>query len=126
MSKETLLFIHNDPAYLKAGSEILALWGYTVLSTTCPIEARKVLQDTKIDLAIIAARLADESNEKDFSGVEMAQGMSPFLPKIIVTAVPNLEIVWLALEPYTEKIEFVAKEDGPTALPSAVKEALLN
>lgn len=128
MSRETILFADNDPVFLETRSEFLRQKGYKVLTTTCPTEARELFRKEHIDLAIFDARLEDDADEKDFSGLVLARRVDPSVPKIILTGFPSVATVRLALGPDLEGIkvavDFVAKMEGPEALLQAVEEVL--
>lgn len=130
ISKETILLVDNDQIFLNAGSEWLVQRGYKVLTTTCPIKARELLNKGQIDLAIIDAQMKpeDDVEKKNFGGVILAWNAPPLLRKIILTDLLSESEVRLALGPYPEGISTtvnpIEKMWGREALLQAVEDAL--
>lgn len=128
MAKATILFADNDPDFLKTRSEFLEQEGYLVVPAGDPTEARRKLESGGIDLAIIDIRLVDDDDDKDTSGLTLAEEIAHTVPKIILTGFPSYKYVREALRPRLDglpaAVDFVAKEEGPEALLDAVQRVL--
>ncbi len=128
MATATLLFADNDPDFLKTRSEFLEQEGYQVIQAGNPAEARRLLEKGGIDLAILDIRLRDDDDEKDTSGLTLANEVTPSIPKIILTSFPSVDAVREALRPQSGglslTVDFVSKNEGPEALIAAVKRAI--
>jgi CheY-like chemotaxis protein len=128
MTKATILFADNDPDFLKTRTEFLELEGYQVIPAADPIEARRLLEQGGIDLAILDIRLRNDDDEKDASGLALAEDVARSVPKIILTGFPSYEYVRRALrtEPGGLQVatDFVTKREGPEALLRAIKSSL--
>lgn len=124
----TILFADNTPAFLKIRSEFLESKGYRVIPAANPAEARKLLEQGGIDLAILDIRLQDDDDDKDISGLTLAKETVPAIPKIILTAYSTVDAVREALRPQLDGLpaatEFVDKYEGTDALIQAIHRAL--
>ena len=65
MPTATVLFADNFVEFLKTRSEFLEDAGYRVIPATNPVEAREMLEQGGIDLAILDVRLRDDDDDKD-------------------------------------------------------------
>lgn len=128
MSKAVILFADNDPDFLNTRTDFLQQEGYRVIQATTLDEARELLRQGKIDLAILDIRLRDDDDEKDTSGLTLAKEEAHIIPKIILTGFPSVEAVREALGPQLNglpaAVEFVSKKEGPPALIQAVHRGL--
>jgi len=77
MSKKTILFADNDPDFLKTRGEFLEREGYQVVPAANPTEARRLLEQGNIDLAVLDIRLVDDDDERDTSGLRLSSRISP-------------------------------------------------
>ena len=93
MSKPKILIADNVESVAKTYAEYLGLYGYQVKQVTTPEECQQVLDEERIHLAIFDLRMRDDSDEKDISGLTLAQQSNPRIPKIILTAFPSWEMV---------------------------------
>jgi CheY-like chemotaxis protein len=127
--KVTILFVDNDLDFLKTRSEFLEQNGYQLLLAVEPGEAKRMIEQGRIDLVILDLRLINDDDEKDFSGIKVAQESNPSIPKIILTRFPTVEAVREALRPafndLPPALDFVIKQEGPGPLLTAVKLALM-
>ena len=67
-----------------------------------PGEARNILEQGGIDLAIVDLRLLNDGDEKDISGLTLARETARSVPKIILTRFATVEAVREALGPQLE------------------------
>jgi CheY-like chemotaxis protein len=124
----TILFADNDPDFLDTRREYLEKEGYRVIPALNLSEAKRVIGQGNIDLAILDIRLEDDDDEKDISGLILAKDDAPSLPKILLTAFPSYDYVRSVLKPQLEglpaAIDFIAKQEGPEVMLRAVQRAL--
>ncbi len=129
MAQATILFADNDPDFLKTRAEFLEQEGYLVIPAAGPTEARRILEAGKIDLAVVDIRLVNDDDEKDISGLVLAKEVARSVPKIILTGFPSVESVREALRPQLNglpaTVDFVAKQEGPEAMLSAIGKVLM-
>ncbi len=129
MKKAIILFADNDEEFLATRRNTLEQEGYQVLSALNPDEARNILEQGNIDVAILDLRLMNDNDEKDLSGLNLAKRVAPAIPKIILTKFPTVEAVREALAPQLiglpPAVDFIAKQEGPSALLTAIQKALI-
>lgn len=123
-----ILIADNDYSYRKTVGEYLDLHGYKVLHAENPSEAERILQEGAIDLAVLDLRLSNNDDDKDLSGITIAQELAPHVPKIMLTSFPSFQAVRVAFAPQSERppaaVAFLTKAEGLNALLSAVELAL--
>ena len=126
-----ILLVDNDETYRERTRELLELKGHAVSCASNPSEAKRLIESGRIDLAVIDIRLRHDDDEKDISGLTLAEETSATVPKIIVTQMPDYSTVRASLgaclgdgEPLA--IGYVAKEEGPDALMETIGLALSN
>ena len=127
MARANILFVENDPGFLKTATELLEGEDYKVIPATTPAEARKILKAGKIDLAILDVRLQREEDAKDASGLDLAVDIPTSIPKIILTSYGEYKSMGEALKSRLGfDIDFVHKEekDWFEIVSRRIKEAL--
>jgi CheY-like chemotaxis protein len=128
MKKANILFADNDEEFLGSRTELLEQEGFMVYKAIDPTEAKNIFGQRNIDLAILDLRLLNDDDDKDFSGLNLAKQMAPSIPKIILTRYPTFEAVREALGSQLGDlplaIGFVAKQEGPQVLLTAMRKAL--
>jgi DNA-binding NtrC family response regulator len=130
MSEKTILLADNDEDFLAITGEFLEHCGYDVLSVTSPMQARHILSDDHVDLAILDIRLMDDTDEKDKSGIKLAKELvwGRYIPKIMLTRFGSVEYAVDSLKSMSGKgspaVDFVTKQEGLKRLLTAVQEAL--
>ncbi len=92
-------------------------------------EAEQCLQEQWVHLAILDIRLEDDHDEKDISGLQLAQAPAyRALPKIILTSYATVEAARAALGPAlgssAPAVNFLRKDEGAQAMIAAIEEAL--
>lgn len=128
MIKTTILVADNDEEYRATLTEFLEREDYRVLQAASPIEAKQLLEENHVDLAILDLRLENDKDPKDRSGLDMAKQVAPTIPKIILTGFPDTEtlrealgIVDRDLPPATR---YIYKSEGMANVRQAVNESL--
>lgn len=134
MGKAKILFAENNPYYLNSQKELLERDGYFVFPATNPTRARQVLEEERIDLAIIDIGLEGEDDKPeddkpgDISGLLLAKETAPSLRKIILTQHREVEYVKEALKQdkqgHSAAVNYVLKDEGYEKLLRAVRAAL--
>ena len=128
MAKATVLLADNDEEYLGTISDFLQKEGFKVLPAANPAEATQILEHGGVDIAIIDIRLLNENDEKDVSGLNLAKRVAPHIPKILLTRWPRLQDVREALgnqmDGLPAAVDFVAKQEGPQVLLTAINKVL--
>jgi CheY-like chemotaxis protein len=127
---DVLLLADNEAKSREAWGRVLSDAGYEVRLASNPQEARNVLQDVRVDLAVLDLRLVDDDDETDITGLEIATEKTfRYVPKIVLTAFPtSYENLRRVLGPTVEElpsaIAFVDKAEGPKGLLEVVRRAL--
>lgn len=129
MIKATILFADNDTDFRRTRSEFLERDGYRVLQAGSPAEARRLLDKNGIDLAILDLRLENDHDDKDTSGLTIAQELAPSIPKILLTkfqTIPKtvIEARRPQLSGLPAAVDFVEMSDGAAALTTSVRLAI--
>jgi DNA-binding response OmpR family regulator len=128
MYQKRILFADNDPDFRATRAEFLQKKGYHVLFAGSPDDAERMLDETNIHLAILDIRLVNDDNEKDISGVLLAQN-DEFrnVPKIILTGFPSpytsRDVLRLQPSGFQPAVNYVDKKEGQEALIEAVEDA---
>ena len=127
MSKPKILIADNVESVAKTYAEYLGLYGYQVLQVATPEECQRVLEQERIHLAIFDLRMRDDRDEKDISGLTLAQQSNPRIPKILMTAFPSWEMVRASLRlderGLPPAVDFASKLEGMPALLQRVQNA---
>lgn len=123
-----ILLADNLPETLEIFTEYLASLGYRVFPASSYEEARQLLSKTWVHLALLDLRLTDDADDKDQSGLLLAQDQEfRATPMIVITQYPTWEAVRGALSPSSESqppaVGFVGKEEGLEAMAEAVAHA---
>jgi DNA-binding response OmpR family regulator len=123
-----VLFIDNDPDFLKTRAEFLENAGYRVLEARTLEEARQLLADAHVHLAILDIRMVDDDDERDTSGLTLAKDTAyRSIPKIILTDFPSYQTVREALgsaaDGLSPAVDYLARKEGPEVMIAAVDRA---
>lgn len=125
--RHVILLADNQEEDRVTWQRVLTNAGYDVRLARSPEEAHKLLQSTRIDLAIIDLRLVDDDDEKDVSGLILAKERAyRHIPKIILTAFDtgysNLrEVLGVAVDELPPTVAFVRKDERPQVLTEVVR-----
>ena len=128
MAKPIILLADNDTEFLETRREFLEDEGLDVKSASNLAEAKTILDQGRVDLAVIDLRLDNNEDERDMSGLDLARQVAPSIPKIIVSQFTNPEVVRNALVPqldgFAPAVDFINKADGLEPLLTAIRRAL--
>jgi predicted nucleotide-binding protein len=114
---------------LSASTEVLEREGFQVRGAANACDARKILEQGDVNLAVIDVCLEDhDASGRDESGLELARSADPLMPKIFVTGYYN----WAVDRAVHQQdrsglplgIGIVDRREGPGALINAVRVAL--
>jgi DNA-binding response OmpR family regulator len=122
------LLADNDPDALEIRAEYLDSLGYRVFSASSYEEARQMLRQFWVHLALLDWRLTDDADERDRSGLLLAQDEEfSAIPKLIITGFPSWDAVRDALGPSLDggpvAKDFIDKREGLEAMAQAVTHA---
>jgi len=121
-----LLIAENVPEQLRPRKELFVREGWEVLTAASPEEARHILDNGWVHLAVVDLRLRDDNDPNDLSGLELVKSTDPAIPKIMWSAFPSYEVATEALGlnangiPYA--VYFVDKARGFSELYEKVEE----
>jgi DNA-binding response OmpR family regulator len=123
-----ILFADNDLDFLDTRTEFLQSAGFQIFKANTLTRAEQCLSGDWHHLAIIDVRLIDDDDEKDASGLALAREKTfHAIPKIILTNYPSYqyvrEVMTPSLDGLPSTVNFIAKQEGPEALISAVENA---
>ncbi|HEY0323875.1 MAG TPA: response regulator [Pyrinomonadaceae bacterium] len=128
MAKATIVVADNDHDFLEELGDFLKRGGYSVILAKSLEEAKKILQKRRYDLVILDVRLTDDRDADDNSGLMLARSVSTDVPKIILTKMPNYDVVRGALGPGVKglpvAVDFVAKKEIVERLLPALEDAI--
>ncbi len=128
MTTATILFVDNNPLFLQSRKELLAREGYQVLTATSSAQAKHILSETHIDLALLDLRLTDDNDDRDYSGLMLAREIARALPTIMLSAFPDIAAVRNALRPSVQgdapALDFLDKTESFAELLAVVRRVL--
>jgi CheY-like chemotaxis protein len=121
-----ILVIENDRDFRESLELLLETKGYTVFTASSSDEARELLRQERIHVALIDIRLEDDSDPDDISGLILAGEIDSAIARIFLTGYYlSFEDVREALGRYKGGIapfaDFIAKQSGPEALLQVVE-----
>lgn len=126
-----VLLADNDSEFLRTWTSSLDNAGYEVKSAATPEEARHILQDSAVDLAVLDVRLKDDKSDDDFSGLELAADRAfRHIPKIMLTKPKNVSFevlsnaLGLKADEVPPALACVDKADGPEKLVKVIRSTL--
>jgi CheY-like chemotaxis protein len=129
-TKGVILIVDNDPEFLDSLKLFLEVEGYMVYTADNPVNAKRLLADELIHLAVIDVRLTDDRDEDDWSGLHLAAEAAPDVPKIILTGRRYKDpsaLVLQVLRPDKQghilASDFVFKKEGPARVLDAIEGA---
>jgi DNA-binding response OmpR family regulator len=128
MTVQSILFADNEPDFLNTRAEHLESAGYRVLKAYTLEQARRLLSESHVHVAILDIRMVNDDDERDVSGLSLAQDPTyQLIPKIILTSFPDTEKVResLRIQPdgHPAAVDFLSKTEGPESMIQAVKRA---
>ncbi len=132
MPAPTILLADNDKVFLQNLREFLERRGYQVICATNPVDAREILDQIPIALAILDYRLVDDNDERDRSGLSLARATMTAnpVPKIILTKFDRYGYAVEALRPVkggkAAAVDFVVKQEGLERIAQAIENILVS
>ena len=128
MPRATILFADDNSEFRETHTELLVGEGYKIIPAATPEEARGILDQGQVDLAILDLRLVDDRDDRDISGLIIARETARSIPKIILTMHDTYEVVretlTLDLQDPSSVVRFVSKKEGTKALLAAIRSIL--
>jgi len=124
MAKATILFADNDRDFLETRKEYLEKAGFQVLATDNLEQAKQILEESHPDLAILDIRMVDNEDERDLSGLILAQEAGRFVPKILLTDYPAWQHVRDSMRSATPVANYLSKEEGEEVMLREVERQL--
>ena len=127
MPKRKILIADNNEGFLNELASYLKSEGYSVVTAKNLDEAKKVI-GKKYDAAILDIRLRKDRDEKDISGLMLAEMVSSGTPVIFLTKFPTVEKVRRALAPKRKSVacafDFIVKKEADDHLLPAIRDAI--
>ncbi len=128
MPPPLILFVENDLDFLATRKAYLAKAGYRVVPAINSQEAHQIVRRESVSLVILDIRLIKDEDDRDTSGLTLAEELPPDLRKIILTDHESIENVRRSLRPgvggRSLAFDFVSKDEGPQVLLEAIRSAL--
>lgn len=123
---QTILFADNDLDFLETRLTFLKLHGYNVIRAANPNEAEAILENQKIDIAIIDVRLINDNDPYDQSGLELAKSVAPSVPKIILSKYDDHIRKALMLQPGGSHVafDFIDKKHSMQTMLTSIRSVL--
>lgn len=105
----TILVIDNDPGLRASLAEdVLKPEGYRVFQASSAEEAKKLLDENLIHLAVVDVRLREDKNPNDQSGLDFCKELDALVARVIVTGFPDdWRLVRTALLPSSKRHHLV-------------------
>lgn len=124
VTRKRVLLADNKTDFLETLAELLDSAGYDVFKASTLSGAQQILKERWVHLAILDLRLVNDEDDKDRSGLALAEETTSAIPKIILTAFPTHQDVRTALKPSIHgppaAVDFVDKHEGIEELIAAV------
>lgn len=128
MAQATILLADDNPEYLDSKSELIRREGFQVVTASSPSQARSILETQAIDVAVLDLRL-EGGGKDDISGLDIAMLMAPRIPKIILTAHSETDVMIDAFRLNSEGlprvVEWITKDEKNDVLIEAIRKALV-
>jgi len=111
-----VLLADNDADYRRAARVHLETSGHVVEEAESPAQAKSVLSSTSIAVLLVDLRLVKDSDDYDFSGLDVATRAQELgIPSIIMTNYPSVDTVRQALRSVHSApiaVDYVLKKDS--------------
>ncbi len=126
MEYHRVLIVDNHKEFLDTRAEYLENAEYSVLRAYTLEQARQIMRQEYIHVAIIDIRMVDDDDPNDTSGITLAKDPEfRAIPKIMLTGRPSHEYVRASVIPGPDglapAVDFIVKDDGPEAMIDTVK-----
>ena len=116
--------------FVETRSKFLEQAGYKVVQAYDPEQARRIMASNPINLAVLDVRLDHDNDDKDMSGLALAEDPDlQHIPKIMLTQYDDPRSAMKVLRPakdqlYPAAMDFVEKTEGVDAFMTSVSKAL--
>ena len=87
-----ILVVDNAADNVDALEQLIEEWGYQAFTAHSAEQAKCVLHNQHIDLALIDVRLVDDNEPSDRSGIRLAEQLDDTLVKILMTGGDHFEL----------------------------------
>ena len=129
MTFNKILLADNNEDFIAITTEFLKTCGFEVIVATNPIVAHQILLQEKDQLlvAIFDARLMDDFDERDTSGIDLAR-LFKTVPSIVLTSFPTVPDAIATLKPtngLSAAKDYIDKRAGLEFLLQAIKNVSL-
>jgi predicted nucleotide-binding protein len=118
MRKARILVADNDLEVLVSTSKLLKDEGYEVIQASSFEQARKLLEDPKVDLGVLDLRLSREDDASDLGGFDLAVRAEGKIPIVILSGrldTPGLILREQEIREKNPDIKIVVVPKGPDA-----------
>ena len=88
-ARATVLLADNDAEFLKLQEKAFESEGFNVLTAVKPADAAEVLKARNVNAFVCDIRLEDDNDDKDISGLELAEKAPPVVGRVITTKFPH-------------------------------------
>lgn len=117
MPSPTIMLADNDPDFLEVAREFMEQSGYRVVCASNPEQAVRLLREVPIAVAFIDARLQDDADNRDRSGLEVVRETKD------VSSAAKVLMAAGHIEPDYVRQALIMREDGrPLASDFILKE----
>ena len=124
---KTIMIVDNSKQYLDELSENLSRANYSVLKCANEKVAKETLSKNDIDLAIVDLKLKNDADPSDKSGVDLLSYIGNQIPKILISAYPEPNIIAETLRAREGGVlahDFIAKSLGMSTIRDSVSRTL--
>jgi CheY-like chemotaxis protein len=116
MPSTTVLLAENNTQTLSNQLQQLKEKGYELIAATGRDGAEMVLNKIPIDVAVFDIHLEDDTDPKDFTGLELARNAAPEIAKFIFSDLKNYDDARRALNWPSKRnpdtVKFISKSNG--------------
>ncbi len=125
-----VLLADNNPEFLQTYARVMAADDFDVKTAGSPEAARRLLENTAIDIAVLDVRLVNDNDDNDFSGIQLAADKAfRHIPKIMLTGFHTppehvREALGFRPDELPPAVAFVKKDEGPDKLLKVIRSSL--
>jgi DNA-binding response OmpR family regulator len=94
--EQTILIADNSAPFLATQKEFFERKGYQIITASNPADAKRLIRDKRVNVAMVDLRLVNDTDKKDFSGLDVAKTAK--VPVILMSDFPaSSEVIRKAL-----------------------------